>query len=229
MTCHIHLLHVWLARQTPAPGSDRVSKADMGSAGSISPCDSGLAGLFAGTGAVVYCTRRLCIKKRPTGAAVGTDDMTRLEELRTSMVEAHKALVSALDGFSRAELDRPSSNEGWSAKDTLAHLATIEDRQRQQVRAALDGTPWTPTDDINTYNERKVAERRNWPLDQVLEELEHEHHATLSLLDQIEEADLDRPFNHPRRGPMTIHQMFGHMPEHTQMHTAEVLAAARGH
>lgn len=42
------------------------------------------------------------------------------------------------------------------------------------------------------------------------------------------DADLERPFNQPRRGPMTLYQTFSHMLEHPRTHADEVLAAAQG-
>lgn len=150
----------------------------------------------------------------------------RLAELRAEILAAHRDLLGALDGFSAEDFQRSTPNEGWTVKDTLAHLCTIEDRLRSQIRSVLDTIPF-PTENVNDFNDRKVTERRSWTVDQLRTELEQERAITLALLDSLCEEDLDRFFDHPTRGHMTPERVLRNIPDHMRRHTQEIAATVQ--
>jgi uncharacterized protein (TIGR03083 family) len=147
----------------------------------------------------------------------------RRAELRATLVEANDALQTALASLTAAEWLSPSPNDGWSAKDTLAHLTSIEARQRVQILAIL-GQGSFPVDDVNVFNERMVAERRSWTVEQLLDELSTGRAETLAILDRIGDEDVDRYFDHPRRGRLSIAYVYEHMAEHTTTHAEDITA-----
>ena len=57
----------------------------------------------------------------------------RVQQMQEETAAARDAVLALVDGLSAADFDRPTVNEGWSVKDTLAHLGSIE------ARAAADG------------------------------------------------------------------------------------------
>ena len=148
------------------------------------------------------------------------------DELRANLVEAHQELVALLDSMTPAEMDRLSPNEGWTAKDTLAHLSTIEIRMRGQVQTVLAGLPF-PRDNVNDFNEAQVAERKDWTVGQLRDELEREHGLTLALLEGLSEEALAREFDHPRRGRIPLAGIFPIIPNHMRTHSADI-AATKG-
>ena len=150
----------------------------------------------------------------------------RRAELRDEMTSAHDELLNNLDSFNPDDWQK-TTYEGWTRKDTFAHLASIQSRQRAQIQCALDGSPWNP-EDVNTYNARKVEERKAWSTDQVREEYEREQAATVALLDAMNEADLQRTFQHPTRGPVTVESVFLQVATHTRNHATDIMAAAQG-
>ena len=95
------------------------------------------------------------------------------------------------------------------------------------VQCALDGSPWNP-EDVNAYNARKVEERKAWSADQVRDEYEREQASTVGLLDKIRDDDLQRTFQHPTRGPLTIESVFLQVANHTRNHAADIMAAKQG-
>lgn len=145
------------------------------------------------------------------------------EELRANIIAAHHDLVWTLDSMSPDEMLRLSPNEGWTAQDTLAHLCTIEERLRGQVQCVLDGAPF-PSEDVNTYNERKVAERQSWSLAQLRAELESERAKTLGLLETLGEETLTQEFDHPRRGRVPLSSIWQTIPNHMRTHTQDIAA-----
>ena len=149
----------------------------------------------------------------------------RRTELREEMTTAHDELLTNLDAFDATDWQQ-TTYEGWTRKDTFAHLASIQARQRAQVQCAVDGTPWNP-EDVNTYNARKVEERKAWTTEQVRAEYEREQSSTLALLNQLQDPDLDRTFQHPTRGAVTIESVFRQVATHTRNHANDIMAATQ--
>src|SRR5688500_3724919 len=62
-------------------------------------------------------------------ASGGTHTMAdRKQALIESVETARWEVLEATAGFTAEQWSRASANEGWSAKDTLAHLSSIEGR-----------------------------------------------------------------------------------------------------
>ncbi len=148
----------------------------------------------------------------------------RRTEARNAYESAHRELCQLVDAMSVEEMQRESPNPGWTARDIMAHLATIDERLRAQMQAALDGKPYDNPEDVNTFNERKVAERRGWSLDKVRAELDQTRNATLALFDSASESQLDNSIDHPRRGRMTLIDLVTHASQHIRTHTNEIAA-----
>lgn len=148
----------------------------------------------------------------------------RRSELHAALAEAHDEILRLVDRLTSDQLLGATANPGWSGKDTLAHLSTIEERERAQARCAIDSTPWSATEDIDTYNARMVEERRTWTTDQIRSEFIRERDDTLKLVDGLREDQLDLAFDHPRRGRRTVLEILGHMTEHMRGHAAEITA-----
>ena len=148
------------------------------------------------------------------------------DEIRAAIVDAHQELLDALDAMTPEEMLLPSPNEGWTAKDTLAHLSSIEARQRGQVRSVLDGQPF-PGGDVNDYNVHEVAQRRARTLPELRAELERESAATIALLDGLRDDELSREFDHPRRGRIPVSGILQTIPNHVRNHTADIKATKK--
>jgi uncharacterized protein (TIGR03083 family) len=148
----------------------------------------------------------------------------RRTEAREAFASAHRELRQTLDAMAADDLRRESSNPGWSAKDLVAHLASIDQRLRGQMRAAVAGEPWAPAEDVDTFNERMVAERRSWTAEQVRAELNQSRDETLALFDSVKESELDRYIDHPRRGRQTILDLCANAARHIQTHANEIAA-----
>jgi hypothetical protein len=146
------------------------------------------------------------------------------ETATQALEQTYQELEQTLDSFTEPEIQRASSNEGWSGLDVLAHLTTIEERTRGQINAALNGLDWSPAEEINAYNERQVGARRGHTLQQLRADLAKEHEQTLSLLKNATEADFDKEFTHPRRGRITLAQLCEQTVNHVRTHSSEIAA-----
>ncbi len=150
----------------------------------------------------------------------------RKQDLIADVEAARREVLEAVAGLTPAQWQRPTRNEGWTAKDTLAHLASIESRLREMFGLVLSGGAW-PADapDLDTYNARCVAERRAWPPERVVDELRRSGAETRRLLDGLAPADLDRSWTHPIRGAVTLGALVEIIPRHLREHGAEIRAA----
>jgi hypothetical protein len=142
--------------------------------------------------------------------------------IQSTLDEAHAALRRALDRLDSAEAPLPGY-DGWSKKDLVAHLTSIETRIRDQVHCAVEGVPWTP-EDIDIFNARQVQARRAWTMDQLRRELEDEAAASRAMLGSLNEDDLHKPFDHPRRGRITVEELWAIIPRHVHAHVADLTA-----
>lgn len=123
-----------------------------------------------------------------------------LEVLRTSGRQALDALRAA-----PAEVwEQGRYENGWNAREILAHLASIEwayprliDLARGQphppkrpTAAASDAGTEAPTGEtpqIMNYNERQVAKRAGLTVEQLLAEFEHNRQATIAAVEAAED------------------------------------------
>jgi DinB superfamily len=173
----------------------------------------------------------------------------RKQALIESVETARREVLDGAAGFTAEQWSRASANEGWSAKDTLAHLASIEARLRAMLQLVLDGGTW-PVDapDLDAYNARCVAERRAWPVDapdldaykarcvaerrawppeQVIAELRASGAETRRFLEALQSDDLDRRWTHPARGEVTLGALVEIIPRHLREHGEQLRAAGR--
>jgi uncharacterized damage-inducible protein DinB len=142
--------------------------------------------------------------------------------LQDSVRDAHVRLRSTVEALDDPEAPMPGY-AGWSKRDLIAHLTSIEGRIREQVQSALDGVPWTP-EDIDTFNARQVTARRQWSLAQLQRELDEESSATERLAASLDDQALARPFDHPRRGRITVADLLAIIPNHIGNHLKDLEA-----
>jgi uncharacterized protein (TIGR03083 family) len=152
----------------------------------------------------------------------------RKQQLQAEIRDARGEVLGLVSRLSPEDLDRPSSNAGWSVKDTLAHLSSIEARLRSMWQHALDGQAWPAEDSsVDAYNDRCVAERRSWAPEAVVAELDQSGRETATFLDRLAPEDLDRQWAHPTRGTVTIEALVGIVPRHLRAHGEELRTALR--
>jgi catechol 2,3-dioxygenase-like lactoylglutathione lyase family enzyme len=140
--------------------------------------------------------------------------------IRTAIEESRARVRSAIDAVS--EPNAPvAGNEQWSQKDLIAHLSSIEGWFRKQIEIVVYAQPWD-LETVDEFNARAVADRRNWTIGQLTEELEREAAALQALLESVDESELNRVFHHPRRTPRKLADGWMMLYSHARKHTAEL-------
>lgn len=111
-----------------------------------------------------------------------------------SLLEAsHKELLAAIDGLTPEQMAIPVFAD-WSVKDILAHIVsweeyTLLDLQRV-ARGHMPALASFKQQDVDNFNALVMGLRRNFPLDQVMDELEANRQATIAALDALPDERL---------------------------------------
>jgi uncharacterized protein (TIGR03083 family) len=152
----------------------------------------------------------------------------RTQQLQDDAAAARAEVLDLAANLSPHQLDRPTSNDGWSVRDTLAHLSSIEARVRLMLKRVLEGGVWSGDRiDLDAYNARCISERRSWKPDAIIAELRQTGEETAAVFGRLTTEDLDREWNHPIFGIITIERTAGIVARHLRSHAEELRAALR--
>ena len=118
------------------------------------------------------------------------------------LLAAQRRLQTLGERLPGAAWEAPSAAPGWRRRDVLSHLAAHGHQHHRPLRAVLAGAPlraWQPDQDDPTldsdgWNARQVAQRADWPLARLLDELEANMAETLRLWAQIGDHQLLLPY-----------------------------------
>lgn len=118
--------------------------------------------------------------------------------------DAIAALESDAEAVAAAVSERPDGEwdagvyeNGWSARQLLAHLAAIEWTYPKLIERARQAT--APSDgagggfDMDAYNQRQVAKRADAPISDLLTEFARNRDATIAALRDADDELLARP------------------------------------
>ena len=137
------------------------------------------------------------------------------------IVELPGRLRDAIEGLSDAQLDTPYRTGGWTVRQVVHHLADSHMHSYLRTKFAL--TLDQPT--IMAYDENEWAslkDGRLGPVEPSLSLLEGLHSRWSQLLEALTEADWQRPFVHPERGPLTVSTNIPVYAWHGRHHTAHI-------
>jgi catechol 2,3-dioxygenase-like lactoylglutathione lyase family enzyme len=140
--------------------------------------------------------------------------------IRAAIEDARARVRASIDALQTP--DAPlAGNAAWSQKDLIAHLTSIEGWFRKQIEIFVDAQPWD-LESVDDFNARAVAERRDWSMQRLTDELEREAAALQELLERLDESDLNRVYEHPRRTPRKLADGWMMLHSHTRRHLAEL-------
>lgn len=151
----------------------------------------------------------------------------QIDDLAQKMAEQRTSLLAALEGIDDAvaEVRNPEADgeEGWSVKEQLSHLATMETLYRNWVERALKedrpdlsqgGHPDPIAYPMDVAHDHAVREH--------VAELTRQRERTLRLMEQIEPAAYERTAVSPAFGELTVMQWLRSYYRHDRMHQAQI-------
>ena len=124
------------------------------------------------------------------------DDMSSDADTLVDQIErAYAELLRLYRSVPVAALIEPSLSNGWSVKDTLAHIAVWEWRCASLLDAARDtDTPLKAMPDIDALNRESYEERKEWSWTEVEFDFRHAHQTLLKVIRELPFERLSDPF-----------------------------------
>jgi uncharacterized damage-inducible protein DinB len=144
---------------------------------------------------------------------------------------AHDGLLRAAysvadDAWREESKDDP----GWTYHDILSHLSSNEARRRTRLLSALgeaDAAELEALNDVDAWNAKAVAERRDWPLRKLIDELLAGWHEILKSLPRFKAEHLRAPVNLGNGRTITAGEFLELMAGHTSRHAGQLVPASR--
>lgn len=153
-----------------------------------------------------------------------------VEQLIGGIRAEREALLEVIAGLDAADLERPGTVGLWSLKDVLAHLAGWQDWKLQvypyrlkhgEMPEALRVTP----DNIDDWNRRFVAERREQSPAAVLQELADGLQRLINLAVGLGPARLFAPDPWPQSEGSVAEYLRMYVAAHDREHREEICGA----
>jgi hypothetical protein len=153
----------------------------------------------------------------------GGDSTRASQQQRIDEIAAAPALLRrAVAGLTRAQLDTPYREKGWTVRQVVHHLPDSHLNAYTRMKLAL--TEDEPT--IKPYEEARWAElpdSRAGEIEPSVNLLEYLHQRWLMLLRDLKPADFDRQFRHPEHGRMfTLTESLALYAWHGRHHVAHI-------
>ncbi len=155
-------------------------------------------------------------------------DAAMRETALADLAELPALLRSAVEGLDDAHLAVPYRKDGWTVRQVVHHIPDSHMNAYFRFRKAL--TEDSPV--ISVYEEKGWAElpdSQAAPVEWSLGLLENLHKRWVMMLRGLDEAQWQRTFVHPERGPMTVELatlMYAWHGKHHVAHARQVLPGA---
>ena len=129
------------------------------------------------------------------------DNGMNKEKVLTNLTKARTRLLAAANGLAQVEMDTLLISESWTIREILAHICGWAAWDLGAIKTIQDGNSpgFSEIQDVDRFNQRLVAERNGWSLDQILTELEETQAAIQELVSEMPEREIlqDRRFRGP--------------------------------
>jgi len=146
---------------------------------------------------------------------------------------AHDGLVRAVysvadDAWGDASEDVP----GWTYHDILAHLCSNEARRRVRLLSAVvdsseTGAYLATVNDIDAWNEEQVKERREWPMQKLVDELVLGWYEIRKVLARFQPEHLRADIQLGADRKINATEFLERMAGHTSTHAGQLVPASR--
>ncbi|MDL1896467.1 ClbS/DfsB family four-helix bundle protein [Anaerolineae bacterium CFX7] len=159
--------------------------------------------------------------------------------LLNEIERAHQDMTRWLAALSDDEKTAPILNEGWSVKDSLAHLIAWEKMtldwlarslQGEQVKRFVEGFQYDTEAEreavMEKLNTHLYEQNKNRPLPEVMQDFRATHRAIFDFVAQMNENDIFDPNRFAwRNGSPAFDMLAGNTYEHYDEHRQWILEA----
>lgn len=161
------------------------------------------------------------------------------QTLLNEIERAHQDMTRWLAALSDDEKTAPILNEGWSVKDSLAHLIAWEKMtldwlarslQGEQVKRFVEGYQYDTEAEreavMEKLNTHLYEQNKNRPLQEVMQDFRATHRAMFDFVAQMNENDIFDPNRFAwRNGSPAFDMLAGNTYEHYDEHRQWILEA----
>jgi hypothetical protein len=149
--------------------------------------------------------------------------------LRERLASGREMFLAEVAALGEDELARPVWSDGhghWTTQELIGHVAYAEAGMLPLITNTLAGNPPQPNPDfdLNRYNEGRVRRAKEQTVPELLARLAASRQETLTLLDSVTDADLDRPSYHPALKETTVEGIFKVIAFHERTHAKDMRA-----
>jgi len=163
-------------------------------------------------------------------------------ETSQRLIETIREHRVRFEGFCRSlseeELSRPVPDSTWIVKDFVSHLDSLDPVMAVSFQATAASEPNSVFDttqadafrNLDSWNDARVAERRDWPLERILDEAARNREALIAVMERLTDEDMQRLMyfaGDNKRSPATIPLrvfLLG-WARHDPIHAADMLKA----
>ncbi len=148
-------------------------------------------------------------------------EVERPADLWTAAARTPRRLYRAVRGLTAADLAYRPRPDAWSLREVILHLADTELVHGYRLRRALaEDSAELPAYDPAAWAVGAAYDRRD--LRAAISAFRALRLANLDLLRSAGEAAFGRAGRHPRFGPLTVGQLFGHLVDHDRDHLRQL-------
>jgi uncharacterized protein (TIGR03083 family) len=121
----------------------------------------------------------------------------------------------------------PVGGEGYSARQTVAHLAGADKSMTRMAANWIAGRDNTlrPDFDLDFFNSRQQARRADMTNAELVTEWREAQEGVLAFLEKVQPEDLDKRGEHPTGGNVALRGLFKIITMHEAQHIALVMNA----
>ena len=154
-----------------------------------------------------------------------------IDEKMGPLVRSHDGLLRAIYSVAEDAWGEPAGDPpGWTYHDIVAHLSSNEVRRRERILSAL-GEAHDETlaqiNDVDAWNESAVADRRNTPIADLVDEYVDGWHGIREALTRFQPQHLQSPVTLGGGEKITAAEFLGRMAGHTSRHAGQLVPASR--
>jgi len=160
-----------------------------------------------------------------------------IEGVITAIADNRRRFKEFCHSLTPEQLLRPVPGTTWVVRDFAAHLDTLDAALLRWFEGAAsaapfdaasneDGTPF----DVDAFNDARVAERRDWPLDRIFAEADANRRRIVVALRRLTDEQIERPMHFPgdnkrRPGDVPLRLFLAGWAQHDPIHVADMIKA----
>ena len=117
---------------------------------------------------------------------------------------------------------------GWTVRQMLAHLITIEGPMQWLFKDLLAGGPGSPEDfDLDRFNRTQPRKLDGLSLDELCDKFRSVRRETIAIVEGMEDKDLDREGRHAFHGHGKLERFIVWAYEHARLHLDDIRTLLR--